>query len=592
MNEKTPQFTISPDSFTNVLGVVYFHSKTSDGGDIYYTRFGQPLAQFLQIENWYEKEWFEQHREKLKGTGSVFKIPTKPIDGKSLNLVVKNCRVGENVPLDTHTLMEFINAEFNSPWEEFSLVMEMRESRFGPLHITVKTQEPLAIYVPPEKLQMWQTGRSKAKMNRIAARHPGVDLDILKQYKLIYQWIEGKNAVEALEDIGIKNEKLEDVLAPLTEKTIADLGKKGYAIADMKPAHVIIGDKVLPTIGPETRSDERVIQDIHALIDRGDYSVVDYELLLRTAPHEQEVQYSRRHSYLDHQRDRFKEAPLPAHLKAIQVFGVPYIFGHVESTGGYLWVVGKDPNLFDYFLPERWRKTPSKKLSAENEVYYTLTKDNVHIVWKTSKVGERPVVPFPDPQAEKAEAFGYNSPFEEFAIAHFLNNGGVPTVYPRAIYMTGSTKLEQSMDTRRFISHAGVRTSDGMPVLREDRNYITIRGYYNGPDRWVAEHDSQLYRPLDLLQAFASSLLNKSDYMKTFDGVKRNLQKAGYDGSLLSGNDILVTLDPKAELVKDAQGLLEARICNFELLMKSNYSAPLAERSDALSVPKCRSEQV
>jgi len=69
-------------------------------------------------------------------------------------------------------------------------------------------------------------------------------------------------------------------------------------------------------------------------------------------------------------------------------------------------------------------------LSAENEVYYTLTKDNVHIVWKTSKVGERPVVPFPDAQAEKAEGFGYNSPFEEFAIAHFLNNGGVPTVYP------------------------------------------------------------------------------------------------------------------------------------------------------------------
>jgi hypothetical protein len=136
--------------------------------------------------------------------------------------------------------------------------------------------------------------------------------------------------------------------------------------------------------------------------------------------------------------------------------------------------------------------------------------------------------------------------------------------------MTGSTKLEQSIDTSRFASHTGVRTPDGMPVLREDRNYITIRGYYNGPDQWVAEHDSQLYRPLDLLQAFALSLLGKSDYVKTFDMVKQNLEIVGYDGSLLSGNDILVTLDPKAELVKDGLGLLEARICNFELLMKSN----------------------
>jgi hypothetical protein len=415
---------------------------------------------------------------------------------------------------------------------------------------------------------MWQTGRSKAKMNTIAARHPGIDLDILKQYKLVYQWIEGKNVVEALEDLGMQNRGLEDVLAPLTKKAIADLDTKGYAIADMKPAHVIIGDKSIRSAGPETKPMKHSIQDIHALIDRGDYSVVDYELLLRTAPHEQEVQYSRRHSYLDHQRDRFKEAPLPPHLKAMEVFGVPYIFGHVESTGGYLWVVGKDPNLFDYFLPERWRKTPSKKLSAENEVYYTLTKDNVHVVWKTSKVGERPISPLLNAPSEKAEEFGYNSPFEEFAIALFLNTAGVPTVYPRAIYMTGSTKLEQSFDTRRFASHASVRTSDGMPVLREDRNYITIRGYYNGPDQWVAEHDSQLYRPLDLLQAFALSLIGKSDYVKTFDTVKQNLETVGYDGSLLSGNDILVTLDPKAELVKNSGGLLEARICNFELLRK------------------------
>jgi hypothetical protein len=403
-------------------------------------------------------------------------------------------------------------------------------------------------------------------MNRIAVRHPGIDLDVLRQYKLIYQWIEGKNVVEALEDLGIHDRELEPLLAPLTRKAIADLDIKGYAVADMKPVHIIIEDKPLEDLKRRNEPRDRIVERIGALIDAGEYSVVDYELLLRTPEHELEVKASRRHSYLDHQRDRFKDSPLPPYLKAIEVFDVPYIFGHVESTGGCLWVVGKDPNLFDYFLPERWRKTPSKKLSAENEVYYTLTKDNVHVVWKTSKVGELPDAPLAGDLAAKAIRFGYNSPFEEFAVAQALNAAEIPTVYPRAIYMTGSPKLEQSMDLRKFESHGKILTPDNFPVLREDRNYITIRGYYNGPDRWVAEHDSQLFRPLDLLQALAADLITKLEYEAVYGLVNRRLTAAGFDGSLLGGNDILVSLDPKGELVKTPEKALEWRICNFELL--------------------------
>ena len=574
MNENQNQpLTISPDSFTNVLGVIYFHSKTSDGGDIYFSQFGHPLAHLLHLENWYEKEWFEQRRERLLGTGSVYKVPTKPVDGQRLHLVVKNCRVGENVPLDTHTLFEFVNAEFNSPWEEFSLVMEMRENAFGPATIAINTQTPLAIYVPPEKLQLWQTGRSRSKMNKIAARHPGVDLDILRQYKLIYQWIEGKNLVELFEAAGMSGNKLEEMLTPLTRKVIADLEMKGYAVADMKPVHIIIGNETIDAIrraskrggAPDTSA---YCREIHDAINRSAYSVVDYELLLRTPPHELLVKSRRRHSYLDHQRDRFKETPLPAHLKAMEIFGVPYIYGHAESTGGLLWVVGKDPNLFDFFLPERWRKTPSKKLSADNEIYYTMTKDNVHIVWKTSKVGEPPP-PLPTPEhAEAAKRHGFNSPFEEFAIAQYLNAHGVPTVYVRAIYVTGSSKLEQSADMSRFKSHGSLATPDGNPLLREDHNYITIRGYYNGPDRWVAEHDSQLLRPIDLVQAFSSGIIAKPEYLRTFEAIKMKLAAVGYDGALLSGNDILLTIDAEGAVTRETDGTPDARICNFELLRK------------------------
>jgi len=133
----------SKKSLVYVLHLVYFHTKTSDGGDLYLTRFAEPYEEHFEIRNWYEKKWFHTRRIRLKGTSSVYKVPTRVVNGKSLDLVVKNCRVGEDVPLDTHTLQEFCDAEFNSPWEEFSLVMEMKESTYGPKDMKVKTQRPL-----------------------------------------------------------------------------------------------------------------------------------------------------------------------------------------------------------------------------------------------------------------------------------------------------------------------------------------------------------------------------------------------------------------------------------------------------------------
>jgi hypothetical protein len=415
-------------------------------------------------------------------------------------------------------------------------------------------------------------------MNKIAARHPGIYLDILRQYKLIYRWIEGKNIVELFEEAGFSGEGLDAVIAPITKQVIEDMEKKGYAVADMKAVHIIIGDDVLRSLGadfrpggsgPDGATKDGLAAGIREAVRAGRYSVVDYELLFRTPVHEQQVKLSRRHSYLDHQVLRFREAPLPAHLKAVEIFGVPYIFGHAESTGGSLWVVGKDPNLFDFFLPERWRQTPSKKLSAENEVYYTLTKDNVHVVWKTSKVGERPSAAFvSEILAAEALAAGYNSPFEEFAAAQYLNERGVPTVYVRAIYMTGTPKFEQSGDCSRFETHKDLVTPDGLPILRQDRNYISIRGYYNGPDRWVAEHDASYYQPADLIQALACKIISKPEFVAIFEYVKEQLRRAGYDGGLLSGNDVIVAIDAAGRLVRNAQGMPEALISNFELLRK------------------------
>ncbi|GBE03515.1 MAG TPA: hypothetical protein ENH01_13435 [Nitrospirae bacterium] len=556
----------------NVLGVVYYHLKTRNGGDLYLTEYADKFHKHLNIGNWYEKRWFDRHKTRLKGTGSVFKVPTKKVNGKSLDLVVKNCRVGEDVPLDTHTLEEFCNAEFNSPWEEFSLVSEMKEGLFGPENLKMKTQRPMAIYVPPGKMQPWQSGRSRDKINKIRARHPGIDLDILKQYKLVYQWIDGLNIVEIFEHINIERNELLYHLKILDQAVTSDIERKGYHVADSKPEHIIISRENIERIMKSGRKSSgnpasNQISYLYKLIENGKYSVIDYELLLRTLKHDTLVKESKRHSYLDYQRDRFTATPLPGHLRKMEIHDVPYIYGHTESTGGKLWVVGNNALLFDYFLPERWRKTPSIGLSGKKETFYTITKDNVHLVWRTSRVGELPEKDDEeyDPLIQK---FGINSPFEESAIALELTKLKIPCAYVRAIYKTASYKMEMSFDQRRYESHKNIFDPEGRPVLQEEHNYILIRGYYNGPDEWVARQSGPLYKRISLAEAVATGILEMDKSLLLLEKVKVKLEKAGYIGTLLKLDDLVLSLDNDGSIVKDNTGSPLVVICNFEYIWK------------------------
>ncbi|MDA8077927.1 MAG: hypothetical protein M0Z79_03200, partial [Nitrospiraceae bacterium] len=313
---------------------------------------------------------------------------------------------------------------------------------------------------------------------------------------------------------------------------------------------------------------EEQVRMVYQLIHEGRYSVIDYELVLRTPQHEEEVKNSRRHSYLDDQRHRFEPAPLPAHLASMEIFGVPYLYGHAESTGGRLLVVGRNPHLFDYFLPERWRKTPALKLSETKEVFYTITKDNIHLVWETSRVGEMPAGDDEGAGDPKVRQYGINSPFEEFALAHTLNRLGIPTVYVRAIYMTGSKKIETSTDLRKYESHRGIRDPEGNPVLQENHNYITIRGYYNGPDQWVAEHGDSLFTPVDLYKAVYKGIITEPQCRHYLDATKDKLKTHGFDGSSLKMNDLLLAIDDAGQIMKNGAGEPQVIICNFELIWK------------------------
>lgn len=536
----------------SLLGVNYVHLRTKDEGDLYMTLRALPYLENLQPENWYEKEWFEAHREKLVGTSTVYAVPTKEVEGTSIRIVVKYNRVGQDVPLETKVIYEVLNAEFNGPFEEFSLVEELRHSTYGPRDLTVRSQLPFAIYVPPERMQLWQTGRSEAKIASKIAKHPGVVIDILRDYMVIYLWLEGIDAVQAHEEGLLKEQELHN----LTARAIDELKAKGYRVLDMKPMHIIVQET---GEGELTQKDGRI-----------QYGLVDFELLERTPEHDQEVKRSRRSEYLWRQRDRFthKGAPFPAHLKQVDLLGVHYVHGHVESTGGALWVVGRDPALFDYFLPERWRKTHQIQLQPNHETFYTRTKDQIHMVWKVSRVGDRPEIEG-DPEEDQAvRTNGFNSPFEEFAIALRLRESGIPTIYPRAIYRTGHRSQigPETTDRSRYESHAGLRSPNGKAVLRPGYDYIAVWGYWNGPDEMLANRDGGYFKGVNGAQARMMGILSETQLRELLDRERRRLKNLGMDFLRLRPEQILLSLDSSGTPLVDADGSLETRICNFQYI--------------------------
>ena len=543
-----------------LLGVPYDHYRMADGADLYVTPFGRPFLRHLWPENWLEPEWFGKSREALQGTSTVYKIKTKPVAGASKDIVVKWCRMGEDVPMDTFARSTIMDAEFNSPYEEFSLLMEMR-TRASPG--TIRTHKPLAIFVPAKRLELWQTGRSQSKIDYKKAKYRDVELDIYRQYILIYEWIKGVASTEAAAAQASQAAGYADANSfalAMMERSIGDMQQAGFRVLDVKPQHVIVRPK--PNGG--------LLQDRSG---RTAYALVDFELLERTPEYEKQAKQERRQTYLERQRDRFR--PLfrpdsyPRHLHPVRILSVDYVHGDCDSTRGKLWVVGRDPHLFDYFLPERWRRTPRQSLSDTAQVYHTKTKDDVHLVWKVSQVGD-PAQPAHVPAA--VAPHGYNSPFEEFEFAFQLAEAGVPATYPRAIYMLGhhSTLPPEALDPRRYESHRDLRMPDGAPVLQRERNYITIWGYWNGTDDAVAGEELRRdhCRGINGLQALAEGRIDERELAAALDKMSRLLAGAGVASTGLLGTHFLLTLSPEDELLRDPDGTLAVRLCNFELLRR------------------------
>jgi hypothetical protein len=553
--------------FLRLMGVDYVRLRVADGGDLYVTEHGMPFLEHLNPGNWYEEQWFRNHRVALAGSGTVYRVPTRMVERhpvSSIDLVVKWSRVGQDVPLDTLSVETAINADFNSPFEEFSLLEELRQSRGGRGRSRILTQKPLAIYIPPEKLQLWQTGRSRQKIISKGIRHAGVEIDILRSYILIYGWIDGIDAIEAQRRYLFDGLIRGNALATLTARISHELDDKGFKVIDHKPTHAIV----------------RVHHGKLARRQDGEVAcaLVDYELLARSAAHEQQVKAAARMQYLLLQRDRFRprdSPPMPRNLVRARALDVDYIYGEAESTAGVLWVVGNDPRLFDYFLPERWR-TKKISLSASGRTWYARTKDGLHLVWKISRVGWKAARGELRAVQRAVLEYGYNSPFEKFRLAMEIRRKGVPTVYPRAIYLTketmdGSPALETDRppdDARRFWEYCDVLGPDGRPALREGTDYVTIWGYWRGATDEDAPHTTVDWSPIGAGQAHAMGLINTVELRQIVARHNSALFAAGYQDLSPDPDHILMSFIPDGAIKRIEGGEVETLHCNLELVRR------------------------
>ena len=534
------------------MGVEYVHLALEEGDDLYLTEYGLAFAAQLMPDCfWTDEAWSRSHRERLNGTSMVYRVRTKPAGGRGKDIVLKWNRMGQDIPGATEG-EDLLNAEFNSPFEEFALTIELRGER-GRSPYRLFTHKPLAIYVPGKLLDWDRTGRKRHRLEAKQRAHPEIRLHPRRNYAVIYEWIKGIDAAQAYRQGRLTAAGLES----LAIRAKREMQQKGFLVRDNKPHHLIV----------------RPDRDGLVADRRGEalYAHVDFELLERTPQRERDIRAAKRKTYLVKQAHRFEaKAAFPPHLRPVRVFDVDYVYGRTESTNGALWVVGRDPELFDYFLPEKWRKTPRTKQSVSSQVYETTTKDGIRLVWRVSNVGEQPDMdPFKKDEKRILD-HGYNSPFEEVALATRLTACGIGAIYPRAVYMTGDgSGISAGLsDDRRYKSSEDLQTPDGRPVLQRGRDYIILWGYWNGPDELLAVKDDPPYTSINALQAYRQGRLDESTYLRLMESTTQRLAKAGVEDLNLRGNHLLLSLESSGRLALGADGLPAVLICNFELLRR------------------------
>jgi len=265
----------------------YIRLDEPDGGQFWITRMGWPRVPYLLPNQWYTDNLFAERGERLKNaTATVYRVPTQVESKPALDLVVKFARFAQDVPIwidssyeDKDRVEAMGEIRFNSPFEEFGLVSELRRKRYEEGRVPIKTGRPLAIYSPSGTRPLWQLGRTKTRFRpytrdlknqtqkRTLEDNPSFfELDMNREYVLIYEWLKGIDCEQAFEMGLVTDEEMRR----LTTRVIKEVREDGFIILDNKPRHFILRQR---------KKDNQLIRRDDGTLA---YGLIDFELMVKT----------------------------------------------------------------------------------------------------------------------------------------------------------------------------------------------------------------------------------------------------------------------------------------------------------------------
>lgn len=254
MNYALSQYSAAPIRTENVraYGVDYKWIHLPNSGDLFVTRFGEPWLDFLHPEHWYDNERYRHEGQRQSaGIGAVYRVPVYRND-RQLNLVVKFSRLAQKTMLYIASCLpegisdsSLATLHINNPFEEFGLLFQLRH--YAKLRgIPVLTKRPLAIFSPqhrwPPRMfdrSPWRFERCRDSLASNQCDSPSetrIDLDISRNYILLFQWVKGENAWDLHRQGLLTQEQLNEI----TFRVQNDLARASFRVLDHKPQHIIL----------------------------------------------------------------------------------------------------------------------------------------------------------------------------------------------------------------------------------------------------------------------------------------------------------------------------------------------------------------
>ena len=144
--------------------------------------------------------------------------------------------------------------------------------------------------------------------------------------------------------------------------------------------------------------------------------------------------------------------------------------------------------------------------------------------------------------------------------------------------MTGhrSTVSSSLVDDSRYESHAELQTPDGHPMLSRQHEYVTIWGYWNGPDDVLAAKDEVVYKGIDALAAYREGRLTQRQYVRVVRAAKTAARRRRHRRPQPARQSPAAVDRPRAETGRRRQGPAADSHLQLRTAEEENRSAEIS----------------